>query len=407
MRHIFEDIRVLDFSQVLAGPTASRFLVEMGADVIKVELPPGGDSSRQLPYRDPATGRSGYHVQQNRGKRSLCINPRDPKAHAALLALLPHVDVVVESFSPGAIGRLGFDWETVSSINPRIVMVSLSAFGQEGPLASKPGYDNIAQAYSGITSMIGEPGEAPPMVAAAIGDVLTGVHAFGALAAALYHRERTGRGQYLDISLVDAYFGCHEINVQAHSASGGAVEPDRSGSHHFAVTPFGIFSGAGGHVVICVAANEQWSRLCSVMGRPDLVDDARFVDNAARCRHRDEVVRLIEGWLATRHDIAAAVEELDAGRVPCAPVLSVPEAMAHPHLRERETVRTVTDRALGDIDLPGFPLRFSEFPGCLDLEAPFLGEHNRTILQEVAGLDDAAIDELEAAGAVASEPIID
>ncbi len=404
MRHIFEGITVLDFSQVLAGPTISRFFVEMGAEVVKVELPPGGDGNRQLPYRHPTDGRSAYHVQQNRGKQSICIDPRDPAGRTALLGLVARVDVLIESFSPGTIGRLGFEWETVSDINPGLVMVSVSAFGQEGPLARKPGYDNIAQAYAGITSMIGEPDGTPPMVSAAIGDVMTGVHGFGAVAAALYHRERTGRGQYVEVSLVDSYFHCHEINVQAHSASGGEIEPTRSGSHHYAVCPFGIFPASGGHVVVCVVANEQWPRLCAVMGRPDLVDDPRFADNAARCEHRTEVIEAVESWLATMPDVASAIAALDEGRVPCAPVLSVAEAMQHPHLRQRGTVRTVTDRSFGQLDVPGFPLRFSEFPGMLDLEAPYLGEHNRSILRDHLGMTDAAIDAMERSGALCHEP---
>jgi crotonobetainyl-CoA:carnitine CoA-transferase CaiB-like acyl-CoA transferase len=404
MRHIFEDITVLDFSQVLAGPTISRFFAEMGAEILKVELPPGGDANRQLPYRHPVDGRSAYHVQQNRGKQSLCIDPRDPAGQAALLGLVAQVDVLIESFSPGTIGRLGFDWETVSALNPRLVMVSVSAFGQEGPLAHKPGYDTIAQAYAGITSMIGEPGGTPPMVSAAIGDVMTGVHGFGAVAAALFHRERTGRGQFVEVSLVDSYFHCHEINVQAHSASGGEIEPTRSGSHHYAVCPFGIFQANGGQIVICVVANEQWPRLCSVMDRADLVDDRRFADNAARCTHRAEVTEAVESWLARLPDVTTAIAALDDGRVPCAPVLSVAEAMRHPHLRRRGTVRTVTDRSFGQLDLPGFPLRFSEFPGMLDLEAPYLGEHNRSILRERLAMTDDEIDAMQRSGALCDEP---
>jgi crotonobetainyl-CoA:carnitine CoA-transferase CaiB-like acyl-CoA transferase len=404
VRHIFEGITVLDFSQVLAGPTISRFFVEMGAEVIKVELPPGGDSNRQLPYRHPVDGRSAYHVQQNRGKRSLCIDPKDPEGRAVLTGLVPQVDVVIESFSPGTIGRLGLDWDTLSAINPRLVMVSVSAFGQHGPLANKPGYDNIAQAYSGITSMIGEPGEAPPIVSAAIGDVMTGVHGFGAVAAALYHRERTGQGQFVEVSLIDSYFHCHEINVQAHSASGGAVEPTRSGSHHYAVCPFGIFQGNGGHVMVCVVSNDQWPRLCAVMERPDLADDPRFTDNPARCEHRDVVVAEIETWLQGLADVDSAIERLEAGRVPCAPVLTVAQAMRHPHLRERGTIRRVTDRSFGELDLPGFPLRFSEFPKMLDLEAPYLGEHNGQILRDRLGMGDEEIAALERDGVLGAEP---
>lgn len=405
MRHIFDDITVLDFSQVLAGPTISRCFVEMGADVIKVELPPGGDSSRQLPYRNPSDGRSAYHVQQNRGKQSLCIDPKDPAGKAALLGLLPQVDVLIESFSPGTIARLGFDWATVSAINPRLVMVSVSAFGQQGPLASKPGYDNVAQAYSGITSMIGEPDATPPIVAAAMGDVMTGVHGFAAVASALYHRERTGRGQFVEVSLIDSYFHCHEINVQAHSASRGGIEPTRSGSHHFAVCPFGIFQGNGGQVVICVVANDQWPRLCAVMERPDLAADPRLGDNAARCERQEVVVAEVETWLQGLPDVDTAIERLESGRVPCAPVLTVAQAMQHPHLRERGTVRRVTDRSFGELELPGFPLRFSEFPGSLDLEAPYLGEHNHRILRDRLGMTDDEITAMGERGVLGQEPI--
>lgn len=405
MRHIFEDIRVLDFSQVLAGPTISRFFAEMGADVIKVELPPSGDSSRGLPYLHPTDGRSAYYVQQNRGKRSVCLDPKDPAGRDVLLGLLPLIDVVIESFSPGTIERLGFGWDTVSAVNDRIVMVSVSAFGQDGPLAHKPGYDNIAQAYSGITSMIGEPDQAPPMVAAAIGDVMTGVHGFAAVVSALYHRERTGHGQHVDISLLDSYFHCHEINVQAHSASGGAIQPTRPGSHHYAVCPFGIFRASDGDLVIAVVSPDQWKRLCDVLGRPELVDDPRYRDNTARCARRGEVVSIIEAWLADQPGVETAVATLDAARIPTAPVLSVAQAVAHPHLRQRRTVRRVPDRSFGELDIPGFPLRFSAFPLELELDAPYLGEHNRDVLVELLGLDQAVVDDLERRAVLHREPV--
>jgi crotonobetainyl-CoA:carnitine CoA-transferase CaiB-like acyl-CoA transferase len=217
----------MDFSQVLAGPTLTRFMAEMGADVMKVELPPEGDLSRRLPYiRD---GRSGYFIQQNRGKKSLCVDVKNPKGRELIERLLPEIDVLVESFTPGAFARLGFDYERVREINPRIIMCSISAFGQEGPLATTPGYDNIGQAYAGVTSMVGNPDGTPDLIGLAIGDVLTGVHAAAAVGAALFHRERTGEGQYLDISLLDSYFHCHEMNIQAWSGSRGAIQPTRSG----------------------------------------------------------------------------------------------------------------------------------------------------------------------------------
>ncbi len=411
MRHILDGVQVVDFSQVLAGPTLTRFMVELGAEVIKIELPPAGDSSRALPHHHPDTGRSAYYVQQNRGKRSICLDPRVPEAADAVRQLVAEADVVVESFSPGTIDRLGFGWDTVHELNPSAVMVSISAFGQEGPLARKPGYDNIAQAYSGIMSMIGEPDKPPPIVAAAIGDVMTGVHGFGAVMAALFHRERTGEGQHVEVSLLDSYVGCHEINVQAHSISGGDIEPTRPGSHHFAVCPFGVFpvgdpANGGGSVVICLVSPDQWGRLCGLMGRADMVDDPRYVDNTVRCEHQAEVNEAITSWLATIPSADAAIETLESQRIPCAPVLSVAEMVAHPHMRQRGTIRTVSDRAIGEFDVPGFPLRFSAFPEPLDLEAPFLGEHNAEVLLERCGVDQATFDRLVADGSIDSEPVV-
>ena len=227
--HVLDGYKVLDFTQFIAGPTVTRMMAQMGADVIKVEIAPDGDRTRVLPfYRDH---RSGYFVQQNLGKRSLCLDVKNPAALAILKELVAKVDVVVENFAPGVIARMGLDYETVRALNPRVVMCSVSTFGQEGPLAHLPGYDFIAQAYSGITYMIGEADGPPYFPTAALGDVSTGVHAALAVVAALLHRERTGAGQYLDIALLDAYFHCHHTAIQMYSLSGGAIKPERTGHH--------------------------------------------------------------------------------------------------------------------------------------------------------------------------------
>ncbi len=203
MKGIFEGVRVLDFSNAVSGPTLTRLLAEMGADVIKVELPPTGDLGRNVP--SIREGRSGFFVQQNRGKRSLFVDVKAPGGREVIDAQLDHVDVLVENISPGVIGRLGFDWETVSARNPRLVMCSISAFGQEGPLRDQPGYDAIAMAYSGVMSMMGDPGGSPALPGLSPGDVLTGVHGLAGVSAALYHRERTGEGQKIEVSLLDCY----------------------------------------------------------------------------------------------------------------------------------------------------------------------------------------------------------
>jgi crotonobetainyl-CoA:carnitine CoA-transferase CaiB-like acyl-CoA transferase len=393
--HILSGYRVLDFSQVVAGPTTTRLMAEMGAEVIKVELAPDGDLSRKLPYiRD---GRSAYFVQQNRGKKSLCLDARNAAGRQVLRDLAASVDVLVENFAPGAIGRLGLDWPTVYALNPGLVMCSISAFGQHGPMAQLPGYDYIAQAYSGVTDLIGEDGGSPYFPQLAFGDAATGGFALAAVLAALLHRERGGPGQYLDISLLDVYVNGHEIGVQAASASGGALVPRRAGRQHFSVAPLGIFKGAQGYLVI-VGLGRQWGQLCRAIGRPELGDDPRFVDNAARVENLAEMVAIIEDWLARIGDDAKAIGFLEAERVPVAPVLSVQEVMRLPHVRQRRTVRTIMDRALGEFDVPGMPLRFSAFPDELPLDAPFLGEHNQDVLGALPGYDAARIAALEAAG---------
>ena len=400
--HMLSGYRVLDFSQVVAGPTTTRLMAEMGAEVIKVELAPDGDLSRKLPYiRD---GRSAYYVQQNRGKKSLCVDARSDAGRQVLRDLVGSVDVLVENFAPGAIGRLGLDWPTVHALNPRLVMCSISAFGQQGPMAQLPGYDYIAQAYSGFTDLIGEDGGSPYFPQLAFGDAATGGFALAAVLAALLHRERGGPGQYLDISLLDVYVNGHEIGIQAASASGGQIVPRRTGRQHFSVAPLGIFKGTHGFLVI-VGLGKQWGQLCRAIGRPELAEDPRFVDNAARVENVAEMGAIIEAWLARVGDDAAAIRILEAERVPVAPVLSVQDVMRLPHARERRTVRTIMDRALGAFDVPGVPLRFSEFPDELPLEAPFLGEHNAAVLDGLPGYDAARIAALTAQGVLQTRQV--
>ena len=399
--HMLDGYRVLDFSQIVAGPTTTRLLAEMGAEVIKVELAPDGELSRRLPYlRD---GRSAYFVQQNRGKKSLCVDVRQARGRELLLDLAAGVDVVVENFSPGVMWRLGFDWPALSARNPGLVMCSISAFGQDGPLASLPGYDYIAQAYAGFTGLIGESDGSPYFPQLAFGDMATGGFALAAVLAALLHRERGGSGQYLDISLLDVYVSGHEIGIQAYSASGGTERPRRTGAQHGTVAPLGIYKGAQGYLVIA-ALQRQFEHLCTVIGQPELAQDARFADNAARVRNIDELTAIIEGWLGAIGDDDEAMRRLTAGHVPVAPVLSVEEMMRLDHVRQRQVVRRITDRALGAFDVPGSPLRFSAFPDPLDLQAPFLGEHNAEVLATL-GLDAQAIAGLEAEGILVAEPV--
>ena len=394
LKHVLDGYKVLDFTQVLAGPTTTRMMAEMGAEVIKVELAPNGDPTRALPFmRD---GRSAYYIQQNRGKMSLCIDVKSPAGLTIIESLVPKVDVLIENYAPGVIGRMGLGYDTVKALNPRIVMCSISSLGQSGPLANRPGYDTVGAAYAGVLDMCGYPDRAPVFPALGIGDVSTGVHALAAITSALLGRERSGRGQYVETSLLDCYFGYHELNVQMLSASGGAMKPRRSGEHHFMVAPAGVFKGKSTYMLIIGGLDRQWPAMCHAMNRLDLIDNPSFDSLASRAQHVTEVIRIVQDWVDSHTD-EEVEQALVEHRVPFAPALTVEQAMNHPHLRQRRTVRTISDRFLGDFDIPGFPLRFSEYRE-LELEAPTLGEHNLEILSNYLGYSARHVEELEATG---------
>jgi crotonobetainyl-CoA:carnitine CoA-transferase CaiB-like acyl-CoA transferase len=395
-KRMLDGYRVLDFTQMLAGPTATRYLAEMGAEVIKIEFAPKGDISRAVPYiRD---GRSASYVQQNRGKKSVCLDLKNPLAKAIVREMIPKVDVLVENYAPGVIGRLGFGYELVRSLNPRIVMCSISTFGQSGPLADRPGYDFMGCAYSGVLSMIGERHGTPVLPQVALGDISTGVHALSAIMAALLNRERTGEGQYVETSLLDCYFSYNDMTVYTVSLTEGKSLPRRNGAHHFAMAPFGVFQGKRSPILVMCGHEHQFPHLCRAMGRPELASDSRYCSSAARMEHFEALTQLIQDWFDAMPSDEEIYRRFDENRVPYAPVLSIEEAMTHPHLREREVVRTVDDRFLGRFEVPGFPMRFSGYERHPDLAAPTLGEHNDDVLREYLGYSADQVAALEREG---------
>jgi len=395
-RHVLDGYRVLDFTQFLAGPTVTRMMAEMGAEIIKVEIAPIGDYSRSLPFMHD--GRSAYYIQQNRGKKSLCIDIKRPEGLEILKSLVGTVDVLVENFSPGVIGRLGLDYKTVSELNPRLVMCSISAMGQVGLLANCPGFDFIGAAYAGVLDMIGEPDKAPVFPQLGIGDVSTGVAALSAITSALLYRERTGEGQFVETSLLDCYTSYHEVNVQVLSASKGAMRPRRAGSFHYLVAPVGIYKGKEHYIFIVGGIQHQWPEFCRAMAKPELIEDPRFSDIPSRAQHSAVLNEIVQSWIDSLSNDEEVYRRLQEHRVPYAPVLTVEEVINHPHMRERGAIRTVQDRFMDDFDIPGFPLRFSKFPGQLELDAPTLGEHNSQILRERLGYSEESVKGLEENG---------
>lgn len=401
---MLQGFKVLDFTHFVAGPTCTRILGELGADVIKVERSVGGDHVRKLGIvRD---GMSTYYFQHNHSKRSLALDLSKPGAKELILAMIPKIDVVVENFAPGVIAAMGFGYEALKRINPGIVMVSISVAGQTGPLSSKPGYDYIGSSLGGVIDQLGESDRAPIVPPMAIGDVSTGVSAAMAVGFALLHRERTGEGQYIDASLLDTYFHTHELAVPVVSLRPGRWSPKRTGQLHPTGSPCGVFKAAEGYVFIVLQQHEI-KRLWRAIGRPELGDDPRFVTNRDRLKNNAALKQILEEWLATFPDRDSAIAVLDRERVPCAPVLKLEEAMAHPHMRERKTVRRVKDQAIGEFDIPGMPVKFSEWPDRTDVTASRLGEDNDAVLRDLLGLSDDRIAALYSEGILlrAPEPV--
>ena len=395
---ILKGIRVLDFTQYLAGPTVTRLMVEMGAEIIKVERAPAGDPSRLLPaVKD---GRSAYFVQQNLGKRSLCIDLNHGASDEVIKDLVGKVDVVVENYGPGVMEKRGWDFESLQRINPRLVMASISAFGRNSPLSHKTGFDWIAQAFAGFMHMTG-PADGPPHpVGVGMADVSAGVHAFASIGYALFNRERTGDGQWMDISMIDCLFAMHEINVQVPQVNPAFVAK-RVGTHHPLICPCGVFKSPDGYMSLLVVQG-QWKNICNAMNRADLETDPRFAEPQARAQHQAELIPQIEAWMATYADDASLLAQLEAHRVPCGPVLSPTDALTHPYFIGRGAIRPVEDPFLGRLMLPGFPLRFSGQTDYAAKVAPLLGQHNAQILSEVVGYDTGRITELTRSGLLVS-----
>ncbi len=400
--HALSDVRILDLSRVVAGPYCTRMLAEMGAEVIKIEPAPAGELSRGA--ASFKGGRSLYFVQQNRGKQSVCVNLKDPRGIALVAELVPHVDAVVENFRPGVLDGMGLGYERLRELKEDIILCSISSFGQTGPLASKPGYDFIAQAYSGMTSMIGDPGEPPALPSAAIGDASTGAHAAVALLAALHRRNRTGKGERIDVSILDVYYAYHDANVHVYSGTNGEVVPTRAGRYYGFACPAGVYR-CGDQYIVVMGMLHHWPDLCRAMGREDLIDDPELGNDRSRVKRRDDVTEMLEDWLGQFPDVHAAVAELERFDVPCAPVLSIAEATQHPHLRERGTVQAIDDPVHGPVEIPAMPIRWGELPNQPPIDSPTLGQHNRKVLADILGRSEADLEALRDAGVLLEKEV--
>ena len=386
-----KDIRVLDLTRMLAGPFCTALLADAGAEVIKVERPGSGDDARQFPPKKG--GESGYFMLLNRGKKSITLNLKSPDAIRILRDLAAGADVVVENFKPGLANDLGIGYSSLSAINPRLVYASISGFGQEGPLASRPAYDIIAQAMSGLMSITGEPDGPPTRVGESVGDLIAGLYCAWGITVALQARERSGRGQYVDVAMLDSVFS-FLVTAMTQYAYGG-IEPKRVGNRHPISTPFGVFKAGDGHMVIAIANDPMFARFAEAIGQPALATDDRFRADELRTKHEPELRAIIETWTGAR-TVAETIATLEAAGVPAGPIWSVGEAARSQHIRERGMLTEVTHPTAGPITLLQQPVRFSDTPARIQGPPPLLGEHTEQVLSGLLGLDSETIGRLRA-----------
>ncbi len=399
-------LRVLDLSRVLAGPWASQVLADLGADVIKVERPGEGDDTRRwgppwlLDAHGEVTGESSYFLSANRGKRSVTIDLARPEGQALVRRLAGRADVLLENFRVGGLEQHGLGYAELSALNPRLVYCSITGFGQTGPYRHRAGYDFLLQGMGGLMSVTGAPDGAPgggPMkVGVAVTDVLTGMYAATAVLAALAHRERSGRGQHVDLSLLDVQVAMLANQAQAYLTTG--EPPGRLGNAHPSIVPYQAFATADGHLVLAVGNDGQFARLCAVLGRPALAVDPRFASNAARVEHRAALLAVLEPALAERPS-AAWLGALEAAGVPCGPINDLRQVFDDPQVRHRGMRQEVEHPAGGRAALVASPIRLSGTPVALPSPPPTLGQHTDEVLAEL-GLPAAEVAALRAAAVI-------
>ncbi|AKQ54269.1 CaiB/BaiF CoA transferase family protein [Bordetella hinzii] len=371
-----EGIKILDLSQIMAGPYCTMVLADLGAEVIKVEKPGAGDDSREMgPY---VNGESSCFAQINRNKLGISLNLKRPELRETVLDMVRWADVLIENYRVGVARSLGLDYETLSQVNPRLVYCSISGYGQTGPYSGKGGFDLVAQGMTGIMSMTGEPDGRPLKSGIAIYDVGAGLTAAYAILAACLHQQRTGEGQHIDISLAECGLPWFIWEAAAYFAEG--TVPKATGSRHRVSAPYQAFNTGDGYIIIGAANQRTWERLCTdVLGRPELIRDPRFLTNSDRLDNIAELEPLLEAEFA-RADAATWIARCEQAQVPCGPINDFGQAMQDPHYAARGMVEELDHPKLGRMKTVGIPTKFSRTPGRLRRPAPLHGQHTDEVL---------------------------
>ncbi len=405
-----DGIRILDLSRVLAGPWCTQTLADLGADVIKIERPGGGDDTRGWgpPFLKDKDGidtpDAAYYLGTNRNKRSVTCDIATPDGQALIRQLVEVCDVFIENFKVGDMARYGLDFTTLSQINPKLVYCSVTGFGQTGPYRDRAGYDYAIQGIGGLMSVTGERddlGGGPQKVGVAVADLFTGMYASVAILAALRHAESTGHGQHIDMALLDTQVAML-ANLGANYLVAGQYDgkvPGRAGNAHANIVPYQVFEtaptadGNKDHLILAVGNDNQYAKFCKVAGRPELSNDTRFATNAQRVRHRAVLIPILEDILKSRSK-ADWLNALEAEKVPCGAINSLAEVFADPHIRSRDMVTQWQHPARGAMELTASPMKLSATPVRSDLPPPLLGQHTDEVLRELLQIDTMSLDAL-------------
>ncbi len=398
MAAALENIKVLDLTRTLAGPFCTMMLGDMGADVIKIEEPERGDETRSwTPFWN---GESTQFVSFNRNKRSLSLNLREKEGLDIVRALAKDADVMIESFRAGALDRMGLGYEEISAINPGIIYGSISGYGRTGPMAEKPGYDLIIQAYSGLMDLTGEPDGLPLRVGFSLVDLFTGMMCFGSVVTALYHRRETGQGQRLEAALLDGQVAALSYHATAYMATG--VVPQRMGSGHPSLVPYQSFQASDGYFILGVANQGLWERFCEGIGHAELLTDPRFKTNDDRVANRAACVEAL-GAIFREKTVAEWVDKIEQCGVPCGPINQVDDVVNNPQVNARNMIAQLEHPNVPDLRIPNSPLKLAETPAVIKRPPPLLGQHNDEILADL-GYDSGAINKLREKGVIGKGP---
>lgn len=371
-------LKIIDVSRLLTGPYCTMLLADLGADVVKIEVPGRGDDARLFgPF---ANGESGYFMTLNRNKRSITLDLRSTEGQAVFRDLIRDADVLLENFTVGTMEEWGLGYEALKTINPRLIYASITGFGHFGPYAERVAFDAIAQAMGGLMSITGYPDNPPTRVGTSLGDINAGNFAAIGILAALIQRGRTGQGQQLDISMHDCIFAILENAVTRYTV--GGQNPTRIGSRHASVAPYDVFSAKDGYIIIACANEATWQRLCKAMGKEHLITDSRFLLNDNRATNIKELSEIINSWTGSL-SMEQVLALLQQHAVPGAPILTIGDLVENPHLQARNMLVETQHPVAGRVVIPGNPIKLSASPDTIETPAPFLGQHTQEVLREL------------------------